>query len=214
MGSTTTKKKYSIKEEFNLVSILTIPIAVAINIVGDQIVQALKLPIFLDAIGVIFMGMISGPWSACVAGILTNLVEGIVDNPTLIPFAITSAATGLVTGFFARAGWFSDTKHRWKVVVIPLCLIISTICTASPITVFAFGGVSGNGGQSLAIAALLATGQNIWTSVIGTDFIVNAIDRAISIVISYAVIKVMPAKTLIKYALGSQYVNSSRNDSE
>jgi energy-coupling factor transport system substrate-specific component len=135
MGSTTTKKNIN-KEEFNLVSILTIPIAVAINIVGDQIVQALKLPIFLDAIGVIFMGMISGPWSACVAGILTNLVEGIVDNPTLIPFAITSAATGLVTGFFARAGWFSDTKHRWKVVVISLSYHLS-ICNESPITVFA-----------------------------------------------------------------------------
>lgn len=213
-NGTIVRKKHSIKDEFSLISVLTIPIAVAVNIVGDQIVQALKLPIFLDAIGVIFMGMISGPWTACVAGILTNLVEGIVDNPTLIPFAITSAATGLVTGFFARAGWFSDRKKRWKVIIVLLCLVASTICTASPITVFAFGGVSGNGGQSLAIAALLATGQNIWASVVGTDLIVNTIDRAISIAISYAVINVMPARTLIKYDLGSQYVKTGEKENQ
>ena len=205
------KKKFSIKDEFTLISILTIPIAVAVNIVGDQIVQALKLPIFLDAIGVIFMGMISGPWSALVAGVLTNLVEGIVDNPTLIPFAITSAATGLVTGYFARAGWFSDKEKRWKLLVILLCLVISTILTASPISVIAFGGVSGNGGQSLAIATLLATGHNIWASVIGTDFIINTIDRALSMLISFAVIKVMPARTLIKYALGEQYIEKNND---
>ena len=32
-------KTYSIKEDFSMVAILTIPICVAINVVGDQIVQ-------------------------------------------------------------------------------------------------------------------------------------------------------------------------------
>lgn len=194
------KKGFSIKEDFTMITILTIPIAVGINIVGDQIVQMLKLPIFLDAIGVVLIAMLAGPWPAVVVGVLTNLVEGIVDNPTLIPFAITSAATGLVAGLFARANWY--TGKKWKLVVVLFCLVLSTICTASPISVFFFGGVSGNGGQSMAIAALLASGANIWASVIGTDFWINTLDRAVSIAIAFAVIKVIPDKTLIKYSLG------------
>lgn len=203
MAGDAKKKKYSIKEDFTMVTILTIPIAVSINIVGDQIVQMLKLPIFLDAIGVVLMAMLAGPWPAVIVGILTNLVEGIVNNPTLIPFAITSAATGLVAGLFARANWY--TGKKWKLAVILLCLVLSTICTASPISVLFFGGVSGNGGQSMAIAALLASGANIWTSVIGTDFWINTLDRAISIAVAFAVIKVMPDRTLIKYCLGRFY---------
>ena len=196
-------KTYSIKEDFTMVAILTIPICVAINVVGDQIVQLLKLPIFLDVIGTVLMAMLAGPWPAAVTGILTNLCMGITDNPTLIPFAITSAACGIAAGLFARKKWFSAQK--WKLIIIVLVLDLVTICTASPITIFAFGGVSGNGGQSVAIAGLLASGANIIAAVVGTDFWINLIDRALAMVIAFAVVKVIPDRTLIKYSLGANF---------
>ena len=196
-------KTYSIKEDFSMVAILTIPICVAINVVGDQIVQLLKLPIFLDVIGTVLMAMLAGPWPAAVTGILTNLCMGITDNPTLIPFAITSAACGIAAGLFARKKWFSAQK--WKLIIIVLVLDLVTICTASPITIFAFGGVSGNGGQSVAIAGLLASGANIIAAVVGTDFWINLIDRALAMVIAFAVVKVIPDRTLIKYSLGANF---------
>ena len=196
-------KTYSIKEDFSMVAILTIPICVAINVVGDQIVQLLKLPIFLDVIGTVLMAMLAGPWPAAVTGILTNLCMGITDNPTLIPFAITSAACGIAAGLFARKKWFSAQK--WKLIIIVLVLDLVTICTASPITIFAFGGVSGNGGQSVAIAGLLASGANIIAAVVGTDFWINLIDRALAMVIAFAVVKVFPDRTLIKYSLGANF---------
>lgn len=196
-------KTYSIKEDFSMVAILTIPICVAINVVGDQIVQLLKLPIFLDVIGTVLMAMLAGPWPAAVTGILTNLCMGITDNPTLIPFAITSADCGIAAGLFARKKWFSAQK--WKLIIIVLVLDLVTICTASPITIFAFGGVSGNGGQSVAIAGLLASGANIIAAVVGTDFWINLIDRALAMVIAFAVVKVIPDRTLIKYSLGANF---------
>ena len=196
-------KTYSIKEDFSMVAILTIPICVAINVVGDQIVQLLKLPIFLDVIGTVLMAMLAGPWPAAVTGILTNLCMGITDNPTLIPFAITSAACGIAAGLFARKKWFSAQK--WKLIIIVLVLDLVTICTASPITIFAFGGVSGNGGQSVAIAGLLASGANIIAAVVGTDFWINLIDRALAMVIAFALVKVIPDRTLIKYSLGDNF---------
>ena len=196
-------KTYTINEDFSMVAILTIPICVAINVVGDQIVQLLKLPIFLDVIGTVLMAMLAGPWPAAVTGILTNLCMGITDNPTLIPFAITSAACGIAAGLFARKKWFSAQK--WKLIIIVLVLDLVTICTASPITIFAFGGVSGNGGQSVAIAGLLASGANIIAAVVGTDFWINLIDRALAMVIAFAVVKVIPDRTLIKYSLGANF---------
>ena len=181
-------KTYSIKEDFSMVAILTIPICVAINVVGDQIVQLLKLPIFLDVIGTVLMAMLAGPWPAAVTGILTNLCMGITDNPTLIPFAITSAACGIAAGLFARKKWFSAQK--WKLIIIVLVLDLVTICTASPITIF---------------AGLLASGANIIAAVVGTDFWINLIDRALAMVIAFAVVKVIPDRTLIKYSLGANF---------
>lgn len=196
-------KKYTLKEDFSMVAMLTIPIAVAINVVGDQIVQLLKLPIFCDTIGTILMGMLAGPWAAAVTGILSNLVMGITDNPTLIPFAITNAAVGIVAGFMARKDWFCTQK--WKYAVIVLALTIATICTASPITIFFFGGVSGNGGQSVAIASLMAAGTNIIAAVIGTDFWVNILDKIVSLIIIVGILQVIPDRTKIKYSLGEKY---------
>lgn len=197
------RKKYSMKEDFSMVAILTIPICVAINVVGDQIVQLLKLPIFLDLIGTVLTAMLAGPWVAAITGVMTNLCMGITDNPTLIPFAITSAACGIAAGLFARGNWFHAQK--WKLVIIVLILDLVTICTASPITIFLFGGVSGNGGQSVAIAGLMASGANIIAAVIGTDFWINLLDRTLAIVIAFAIIKVIPDRTLIKYSLGSNF---------
>lgn len=42
MTQTLEKKKYSIKTDFSLLSILLIPIGVALNVVGDQLVAALS----------------------------------------------------------------------------------------------------------------------------------------------------------------------------
>ena len=80
------KNKMS-KDNFSLMVILLIPVAIAINIVGGQLTSVLKIPVDLDTIGVILVGLLAGPIPAAVTGVLTNLINGIFD-PTLIPYAI------------------------------------------------------------------------------------------------------------------------------
>ena len=57
----------------------------------------------------------------------------------------------------------------------------------------------------MAIAGLMASGANIIAAVIGTDFWINLLDRTLAIVIAFAIIKVIPDRTLIKYSLGSNF---------
>ena len=52
----------SLKNDFSLMSSLLIPVAVAINFTGSFIASSLKLPLFLDAIGTVFISLIAGPW--------------------------------------------------------------------------------------------------------------------------------------------------------
>ncbi len=197
----TEKKQYSIKTDFTLLALLIIPIAVAVNFVGGQLASLLKLPFYLDAIGTIFGAMLCGPWVGATIGLATNVVTGIA-NPVNLAFIPVNVAVGLVTGFLSRKNMFSNWG-KWFVSMILMSL--TSIIVAAPIVVYVYGGVTGDG-ASLATAMLMATGTNIWVSVIGSNGLFNVVDRIISYFISFFVIRVIPERNLIKFGCGENFI--------
>lgn len=197
------KKNYSIKNDFTMIAMLIIPVAVAVNFVGGQLAHTLKLPMYLDTIGTIFGGMLCGPWIGALIGLVTNIFLGIA-NPTLFPFAIVSVCVGLVTGFLARGKMFSSPV-KWLISAVIISLV--SIITAAPIIVMVFGGIT-TSGASLITTTLMAAGTNIWTSVLGSDGVIGVIDRIISMTITAGVIKVIPDRTLIKFGCGENYIKT------
>lgn len=195
------QKKQTIKDDFTMLAILIIPVAVAVNFVGGQLASMLKLPMYLDTIGTIFASMLCGPWVGAVAGGLTNVVTGLA-NPVNFWFIPVNVIVGLTTGWMSRKGWF--TKPATIVLGIFAMAIISTVA-AAPIVVYVYGGVTGSG-TSLITATLMAAGTNIWAAFFGTEGIFTVLDRVISYAISIAVIKVIPARTLVKFGCGSLYI--------
>ncbi|MEA4870391.1 MAG: ECF transporter S component [Christensenella sp.] len=196
------KKKYSLKKDFSMVALLLIPIAVAINFVGGQLASLLKLPFYLDTIGTILAGMLAGPWVGAVAGALTNVVTGIA-NPVNFYFIPVNVVVGLVTGFLSRGNMFSKW---WKWIISMVLMALASIITAAPIVVLVFGGITG-GGTSLLTATLMASGQSIWKSVISVELVFTVLDRIISYVICWLIIKVIPMRTLVKYSCGEFYIS-------
>lgn len=53
--------KRGLKYDFSLMALVLIPVGVSINVVGYQMSQILKLPVFIDQIGTILVSMITGP---------------------------------------------------------------------------------------------------------------------------------------------------------
>jgi len=196
------KKKYSIKTDFTMLAILLIPIGVAVNFVGGQLASILKLPMYLDTIGTIFAALLCGPWVGAVTGALTNVLTGIA-NPVNFAFIPVNIIAGLVTGFLARKGMFSIW---WKWILSMLIMAAVSIISSAPIVVLVFGGVTGSG-TSLITAAAMAAGANIWAAFFGTEGIFTVLDRVISFVICWMVMKVIPARTLVKFPIGSNYLH-------
>ena len=196
-----TTKRYSIKDDFTMQAILIIPVCVAVNFVGGQLAGLLKLPMYLDTIGTIFASLLCGPWVGAVAGGLTNVVTGIA-NPTNFAFIPVNIIAGLVTGFLARKNMFNKT---WKWLLSMFIMAWVSIIVSAPIVVLVYGGVTG-GGTSLITAAALAAGANIWAAFFGTEGVFHVLDRIISFLICWAVIKVIPTRNLIKFSLGELYI--------
>ena len=199
------KKKYSIKEDFSMLALLIIPVGVAVNFVGGQLASILKLPMYLDTIGTIFAAMLCGPWVGAVTGGLTNVVTGIA-NTVNFAFIPVNVIAGLVTGFLARKQMFSVW---WKWLISMFVMAWVSIIVSAPIVVLVYGGVTG-GGTSIITAAAMAAGANIWAAFFGTEGVFQVLDRIISFLICWAVIKVIPPRTLVKFGCGSNYIKEKK----
>ena len=111
-----------LRRDFSTITLVMIPVAIAINIAIGQLVYTLKLPLYLDSIGTIFVGAVAGPLAGLVTGALTNLIWGLSGiNSFYTAFWITGAAIGLLAGLFSRFGWF---KVWWRAIIagVKMCI--------------------------------------------------------------------------------------------
>ena len=93
----------------------------------------------------------------------------------------------------------------WKLAVSRIIIALVATVTATPITVFFFGGATG-GGASMIAAGLMATGKQILEAVLSVYIVTETIGKMISIFVAYVIIKVIPDRTLTKYKYGMNFV--------
>lgn len=199
------KTKRGLKYDFSLIAILLIPIGVAINFVGAQIVLLLKLPVYLDTIGTALTAMIGGPWIGMVTGLCTNLVKGIL-NPVSFAFIPVQMGVGLVVGLLAMSGMFTKA---WKVIIAAVLVSLTSTIIASPIQVLMFGGATGNSSDAL-VATFLASGQQIWTAVFSTKILNECIDKIFCLLIAFFIVKKMSPRYLSKLNYGSIFIKTKK----
>ena len=188
-----------------VVVILLLPVAIAINIVGGQTCSILKIPLNMDVIGVALVGALAGPVPAALTGALSNLANGIVD-PTYIPYAISAFLIGLTIGGLARYGML---VKPWKMAVSGILIALVGATSGTAVSIFFFGGISG-GGDSAVVAVLLATGKQLLVSVFSVALVTEIISKILTVMIIYFIIRAIPARSLVKFPLGIQYVKKGK----
>ena len=194
-----------LKNEFSLISILLIPVAIAINFVGFQIAQTLKLPMYLDSIGTMLVGLIAGPWVGALTGLLTNIINGIF-NPVYFAFTPIAILIGVLAGLISKYKMMSNPIKIG--ISIVMMTIILTVAQA-PIIVYFFGGATGTG-SALLTATFLASGKKIWESVFSSTIIVELADKGISLITAFLIAKSMSSRYLSKFKYGEQYIRKSQ----
>lgn len=182
------------KSDFVTTTWVLIPVAIAINIVVGQIVLVLKLPVFLDSIGTVLVGVVAGPWAGALTGTLSNIIWGLVA-PDLLPWFPVAAAIGFTAGVLANLGLF----RTWpKVVLTGFIVSLVAAVVGTPIAVYLFGGITGSG-SSLITAFLLQTGRDLITAVLSTQFIVEPIDKIVTCLAAFAITRGMSRRYLARF---------------
>ncbi len=118
------------RRPFSSQSLVLIVIAIAINMIGGQLISMLKLPIFLDSIGTLISAVLLGPFIGMLTGLLTNLLWGLLTDPIAAAFAPVAMVIGLVAGWLARAGWFRTLP---KVIVSGVVITLAVTLVAVPL---------------------------------------------------------------------------------
>jgi energy-coupling factor transport system substrate-specific component len=116
---------------FDTRTLVLIPIAIAINIVlGQTVASVLKVPVYLDSIGTVLVGVLAGPIPGLVTGVVTNLLWTYVlpapfHSDYAAPFAVVAAWIGFFAGVVAQYGIFrSRPNTQGRNLVIGAVVVI------------------------------------------------------------------------------------------
>jgi hypothetical protein len=121
-----------LSRQFSTRVIVLMPVAIAINIVLGYTVQTvLKLPIYLDSIGTILVGVLAGPLAGALTGILSNLIWQYapgIGGGTIGPFAVVAGVIGLLAGLWGYIGVYrrraATGLNLWVPVIIAIAIIL------------------------------------------------------------------------------------------
>jgi energy-coupling factor transport system substrate-specific component len=174
--------------------LVLVPAAVALNIVLGQVVGTVPIPLvsflYLDTIGTVLVGLLGGPLAGATTGVLTNLVWGLLGNPSAIPFAAGSALVGAVAGWAARSG---AARRLWTFVLCGFAAGLGAGILGAPVAAYVFGGGLGVGTGSL-VAVLQATGQSMLGATTLQSLLSDPLDKAVTFLLVWAAVRLLPRR--------------------
>jgi energy-coupling factor transport system substrate-specific component len=186
------------QKDFSTMTWVLIPVAIAINLTIGQIVLVLKLPVYLDSIGTVLVGVICGPWAGALTGALSNIIAGMILTPDWFPWFPVAAAIGGTAGVMANIGYF---KNWWKVVVTGFVIALVATVVGTPISIAVYSGLSASG-SSIITAFLLETGRSLLASVLTTNFISEPLDKIATSLLAFAIIDGLSVRYLARFPRG------------
>ncbi|MEX1071192.1 MAG: hypothetical protein WEC37_01075 [Anaerolineales bacterium] len=187
-----------LRKEFTTFSIVLIAVAVALNIGVGQVPRLVGLPLYLDSIGTILVGVLVGPWAGALTGFLANTVWTLSGLfPQAIAWAGVAAIIGILAGAFGKAGW---VKVWWRAASAGLITGVVAAVLSAPIAAYVFGGVTGNAGTDAIVAAFRAAGNDALFSNVAQGTMSDPLDKMVSYLIVWAVLMALPERFKARFA--------------
>lgn len=179
------------------VAVVLIPVAIGINYAGKLIAAALRLPLWLDAIGTVLAAILAGPWVGALSGLLTNVLYGITADPVSFFYAVVNLLIGLVAGLLARLGWF---RRALPAAAAGLVIAVAAALSSTPINVSLYGGQTGNLWADGLFAFLLA--RQVWlplASFVG-ELATDLPDKVAVALVAFAIVRGLPERLVALFA--------------
>lgn len=173
----------------------TIPLATGLNIAIGAIVYALKLPLYVDAVGTILTTVLLGWIPGAIVGVLGFAITSLTLNPLAIYFSGTQAAIAVFVWFMNKKGFF---KPGYRIVVTGVGLGIVAAVVSAPVIVGLFQGVTGTG-ATFIVGYLASTGKTILQSVLLAGIGIEPVDKTLQCLLALWIIRSLPKSVLSRF---------------
>ena len=161
-----------------------IAFAICINFVGGQIALFLKLPIYLDSIGTVFVAAVLGPFY----GMLPNLLSGLLMGMTVDIYSpVLCSSRNFFLGFVTGLVYRKFQPKKWQIFPAALVITLPSTIISSCITAFLFGGITSSG-STVLVQLLAKTPLGMVGSCFVVQFITDYIDRVLCIAVAAVLI--------------------------
>ena len=174
--------------------ICIIAFAICINLIGGQIALFLRLPIYLDSIGTVFIASVLGP----LYGMLPNLLSGLLMGMTVDIYSLYYAPVGMILGFVTGLVYKKYHPKKGWILLAAIVITIPSTIVSSCITAFLFGGITSSG-SSILVQLLAKTPLGMVGSCFAVQFITDYIDRVICMYAVAVLMKALPRKMKENY---------------
>jgi len=152
------------------------------------LVQAFKLPIYLDLCGSILCVALLGLGPALLSAALGILVIGTITVPTNFAYVGTALGVTALAWYLLRFGYL---ERLIPTLLGGLALGLLSAIMSAPVTAIVFGGVSLVGADAVT-ALVRATGANIMTSVFLGGIATDPVDKVLASLLAFSIYKALP----------------------
>jgi energy-coupling factor transport system substrate-specific component len=190
---------------FTTPRLVLIALCAALNFAASAIVYLVKIPIYLDSIGVILCALLLAHdrWAAFVCSLISALASTVVTSLLVNPFlpwfigtevAISIMAALLVTRGEAafRARPLQPVDFVGRVLIYGIATGIVAAIVSAPVVAYVFGGVTGSG-SAFVVGMFLSAGQTLWNATLKSGLIVDPIDKVVQVLFAALLFRATPS---------------------
>lgn len=174
-------------------------VGVGLNLVFGSLIALFKIPLYLDSLGTVLVGVLCGPLAGALAGICGVALLGLT-SPTALAFSPVAAVVGLAAGLASKLGAFR--RIPTAVVAGGLTGVLGA-AAAAPIATYLYGGVTG-GGTDILVAVFRALGASALTSSFWQGLAVDPLDKAVTFFVVLMVLRALPRRAITCFPLGER----------
>jgi energy-coupling factor transport system substrate-specific component len=169
-------------------SLAIVLMCAALNAGLAFLVQAFKLPIYLDLCGSLLCVALLGLRAGLLSAALGILVIGTITVPTNFAYIGTALGVTALAWYLLRFGFL---KRLLPTVLGGIALGLLSAIMSAPVTAIVFGGVSLVGADAIT-ALVRTTGANIMTSVFLGGVATDPVDKVLASLLAFSIYKALP----------------------
>lgn len=199
------------RAKMDKMTLLLIPLAVAINMVCYTVIYPMTTIVIGDSIGTILVGATCGPIPGLIVGLLSNLVN-VVKNPVIIVMAPLNMAFGVVAGLLSKKGAF---KKLWSTLLATPIFGFIGGWMSGTIIFFAMGGdFWGDMSAVLMGIPLFNAGVPKYLAMAISKLCFDSIDKFVCLLVVFLIIRALPDRFLVKLPFGKYVTSKNLEDDE